>query len=385
MATRSQDVSTGWRSLRRLIKHRTPLLSSALGLSLLSLFSQELVPQTTSSFPEPGSSSTPACPVEARTLGSTFFEASTIDLHDSDTARIVDPLVVDVSPSGDRILIGDRAEYDIKLFDRSGVLRSVIGVRGDDRGKIYSLDGAAFRGDSSIVVADAGRLQLLEFALNGTFIAETYLPVRPITSIQVVDTTTFVAGRSWPIVDANEVRGVHLVAPDGQIHARFASQPLRSVARIPRALHATAPLATRTAGDSVLVAWRLTNQASVLDLVSGTGRVFPIGHGIGFIDPDELLASIEPDQHDNVLHLSSPLVGLFSANDFVIVSYFSPGTDDNTLRHLIYRRSGEFVESASGPPLILGSYRDSLLAIGPSRVGSAGGGFSLGIFAPCSP
>ena len=323
------------------------------------------------------------CPAGSETLGRTFFEAGSVDLQDRDTARLVAPKVVDISPSGDHILVGDWEEYDVKIFDRRGILRSVIGARGQTAGSVYLMDGAAFRNDSSIYIADSGRMQLMEFNLTGTLVKETELSLRPITSVQVVDTTALIVGRSWPILDREDVRGVHLVDGNGNFRARIGRQPLASVAAVPGALAATAPFAALIGDDSVVVAWRLTNQVATIDLTTGGSRHFPIGGAPGYVDPDTVLRRLDAAEQVDILNRTSPLVDVFSVGRLILVGYFSPATDNKKLRYLIYRQSGEFVELIEDAPLVRGTYRDSLLVIGRSESTGNAGGYSLRMFALC--
>ena len=354
---------------------------TGVGVIVTSLVPSGVVPAAASHVV--GDRSRSDCPSGSETLGTTFFEASVVDLQDVDTARLVAPRVVDVSPSGDRILVGDWDEYDVKIFDRSGVLRSVVGVRGQSPGRVYSLDGAAFRNDSTIYIADAGRMQIMEFDLGGTFLGEAALPLRPITSVQVMDTTVLVAGRSWPISDREDIWGVHLIDSDGTRRARFGRQPLTSVAAAPGALAATAPFAAFAGRDSVVVAWRLTNEVSTIDLATGASRRFAIGDAVGYVDPDTVLGKLEEAEQIDILNRTSPVVDLFSVGPFILLGYFSPATDSSTLRYLIYRREGEFVELIDGAPLVRGTYRDSLLIIGKRESGGRSSGYSLRMFALC--
>ena len=324
------------------------------------------------------------CPVGSETLGGTFVEVSSVDLHDRDTARLVAPRVVDISPSGSHILVGDWEEYNVKVFDRRGILQSVIGTRGQRPGSVHLLDGAAFRNDSSIYIADSGRLKLMEFDLTGTLIRETDVPFRPITSVQVMDTTVLIAGRSWPIVDGEDVWGVHLVGGSGNAGAGFGRQPLISVAAVPGALAATAPFATFMGRDSVVVAWRLTNQVTTIDLTTGASRHFPIGRALGYVDPDTVLQELQEAEQIDILNRTSPVVDVFTAGRMILLGYFSPATDSNELRYLIYRQSGEFVELVEDAPLVRGTYRDSLLVIGRSESAEESGGYTLRMFASCA-
>ena len=65
---------------------------------------------------EPGGETTARCRADVPAIGTTFFEARRVDLQDLDTARLVTPSVIDISPSGNHILIGDRDDYDVKLW-----------------------------------------------------------------------------------------------------------------------------------------------------------------------------------------------------------------------------------------------------------------------------
>ncbi len=183
---------------------------------------------------------TARCRADVPAIGTTFFEARRVDLQDLDTARLVTPSVIDISPSGNHILIGDRDDYDVKLFDRGGRLISVIATRGEQPGQVFILDGAAFRNDSIVMIADAGRMQLMEFDLQGKLVAETHLPVRPITSVQVLDQSVLVGGRSPTTLADPRVKGVHVLDSEGSISQSLGSQPLASVGGVSRYLAATA-------------------------------------------------------------------------------------------------------------------------------------------------
>ena len=350
------------------------ILSSLLFLSILSAATSSVLNDRSSS----------NCPTGSQTLGTTFYEARVVDLQDLDTARVVSPNVVDISPSGDHILVGDFAEYDVKIFDKSGALRSVIGVRGESPGNVYSLDGAAFRNDSSIYIADAGRMHLMEFDLTGALVRETPLPLRPITSVQVVDTTVLIAGRSWPIRDQNDVWGIHLMDDSGNLRARFGRQPLTSVASVPGALAATAPYAALMGSDSVVVAWRLTNQIAIIDLVTNTSRHFAIDGAVGYVDPDTVLRELEGEDQLYILNRASPVVELRSVGPLILLGYFSPAIGSDKLRYVLYQQSGEFVEWIDGAPLVRGVYGDSLLVIGRGETGGESDGYSLRLFALCT-
>ncbi len=334
---------------------------------------------------DPGGETKARCRGETPTIGTTFFEVRRVDLQDLDTAKLVTPSVIDISPSGNHILIGDRDDYDVKLFDRGGRLLSVIATRGEQPGQVFILDGAAFRNDSVIVIADAGRMQLMEFDLEGGLITETNLPARPITSVQVWGQSVLVGGRSPPTLTDPRVRGVHVLDSLGNISRSLGSQPLASVGGVPRYLAATAPFFHVTHGgrDSIAVAWRLTNNVEVFDLVSGGSRTFPIGGGPGYVDPDTLLHRLGPEGQSDVLNRSSPIVGLFTAANYIIVAYFSPATGSNDLRYLVYDRSGALVEFVNDPPLVLGAHADSLLAIGRPSSPGENRRYAVRIFAPC--
>ena len=325
-----------------------------------------------------------ACPAEAATIGATFFEARRVDLHDLDTARLVSPSLIDVSPSGAYILVGDREDYDVKLFSRDGQLLSTISTRGEQPGQVYVLDGAAFRNDGSILVVDGGRMQLMEFGLDGDLITETYLPVRPITSVQMVGETVLVGGRSPPTLTDPRVRGVHALDSGGNIVQSFGSQPRASVGAVPRYLAASVPFVAAVEPDSIVVAWRLTNRFEAIDLRSGETRTLPIRGGLGYVDPDTLLGRLNSNEQADVLNLSSPIVGLFVVEDYIIVAYFSPATGSDSLRYLIYDRSGAFVEFVEDPPLVLGVHADSLLAIGRPLSPDDDTRYTIRIFAACA-
>ena len=333
---------------------------------------------------EPAGETTARCRADVPAIGTTFFEARRVDLQDLDTARLVTPSVIDISPSGNHILVGDRDDYDVKLFDRQGGLLSVIATRGEQPGQVFSLDGAAFRNDSMVMIADAGRMQLMEFDLQGKLVAETHLPVRPITSVQVLDQSVLVGGRSPLTLADPRVKGVHVLDSEGRISQSLGSQPLASVGGVSRYLAATAPFFHVTSGgrDSIAVAWRLTNNVEVFDLVSGGSRTFRIGGGPGYVDPDTLLHRLGPEGQSDVLNRSSPIVGLFTAAGYIIVAYFSPATGSDNLRYLVYDRSGALVEFIDDPPLVLGVHADSLLAIGRSSE-SENGRYAVRVFTPC--
>lgn len=319
------------------------------------------------------------------TIGTSFFEARRVDLRDLDTARLVTPSVIDISPSGNHILVGDRDDYNVKLFDREGRLLSVIATRGEQPGQVFLLDGAAFRTDSTVVVTDAGRMQLMEFDLKGRLVAETHLPVRPITSVQMLDQSVLVGGRSPPTLADPRVKGVHVLDSAGNIFRSLGSQPLSSVGGVPRYLAATVPFfhVTRGGRDSIAVAWRLTNRVEVLDIDSGESRTFRIGGGLGYVDPDTLLHRLGPEEQSDVLNRSSPIVGLFTAAGYIIVAYFSPATGSENLRYLVYDRSGALVEFIDDPPLVLGVRADSLLAIGRPSSPNENRRYAVRIFSPC--
>ena len=368
---------------RMKIWHRMNAADLLLGLGVLTLVYSSTGVGRAEGQTGPGGPPVTRCPADAPTIGSTFFEVRRVDLHDLDTARLVAPSVIDISPSGGYILIGDREDYDVKLFDRDGRLLNVISARGEQPGQVFFLDGAAFRSDSSIVVVDGGRMQLMEFGLDGDLIAETYLPVRPITSVQVVGETVLVGGRSPPTLTDPRVRGVHALDSAGNIAQSLGPQPLASVGAVPRYLVATVPFVARSDPDSIVVAWRLTNRLEAIDLRSGEARTFPIGGGLGYVDPDTLLDRLAPEERADVLNLSSPIVGLFVVADHIVVAYFSPATGSDSLRYLIYERSGTFVELVDDPPLVLGTHADSLLAIGRPSSLDDDTRYAIRIFSAC--
>jgi hypothetical protein len=258
-----------------------------------------------------------------------------------------------------RIVVVDRADYSVKVFDSEGDFVHSLGGRGRGMGHFEHLADAAFIDDSLVVAADDGRFRLIFFDFRGNLLREEPLDLRPIGGLGSLDGFIVLAGLgplSPPTrTSVDSLYSVHFFSWSGEIVERalrmppvFAARPEVAVRRVPLLDVSNHPGKAGT----VFVTWRLDDDLVEIDV---DGNILRLGHvpeNEHFVSVEQVVDTLPMRLLRNLLLHTSPIVRLIVSNDLVVVAYFASFKGERQLRYNVYDRSlNLIVGDASGPAL----------------------------------
>ncbi len=112
---------------------------------------------------------------EARLFHDGWVKVGTIIPDQRGDGVIIAPAGTDFAPNGD-LLVTDRSEHNLKLFDRSGALKAVIGEAGLADGQLTGPMRARFDPDGNISVYSRGSRMITVFSPDGEPLLSVSLP-----------------------------------------------------------------------------------------------------------------------------------------------------------------------------------------------------------------
>ena len=304
----------------------------------------------------------PACraPETAENLSDMLTTVRTIELEEPDGSPIVQVTGLSLSRTG-WVLIADRRELNVKIFDRDGRSRGIVGRRGGEPGEFRQLRAATWLNDSLIAAVDDGLQRVQVFTLQGELVSDFSVDVGPVGGgVAGIDGLVIAGLGPLSRRGPNPLSLVHLV--DLRSGAQRSVVPFPQVADIPSLVLGARPLISTVGSPSrLVVTWRFADEVLLIDEGGTMLRRGALADDTGlFRSAAEALEAGVGRTATDLVREASPIVTLAATSTAVVVGYvahdelrrgrfFLLDTDLNVIRSDLL---GPFIKSAIGDTLV---------------------------------
>ncbi len=308
----------------------------------------------------PSGTSLAACqgPATAETLSDMLTSVRTIELDEPDDSPIVQVTGLSASRSG-WVLIADRREHNVKIFDRDGRSLGMVGRRGSGPGEFRQVKGATWLQDSLIATVDDGLKRVQVFSVQGELVSSFNVDVGPVGGIAAGTEGLVIAGLG-PVsqLSGDALRLIQLVDPLSGTQRSVV--PFPQVAGALSAIFGAPPLISTVGGPTrFVVTWRFADEVLLIDEGGTVLRRGELADDTGLFR-----SAVEAIQSGvawaDLVREASPIVTLAATSTAVVVGYVSSDesrrgrfflldTDLNVIRSDL---KGPFIKSASGDSLV---------------------------------